>query len=153
MAQKPSYLGLLNAIAQGEARAHTYLNAWIEKTSNKQVAHTLQTVALREIEHAHAFEKRLWELGYAVQTKPDPQFEKSMNIVTSERSDAEKLEALGLVNQDPEKPDVFSAMFHDKTIDIQTGALLGRYIAEERDTGRLFQACYDTLTKNKDASS
>ena len=33
----------------------------------------------------------------------------------------------------------------DSSIDIQTGALLGRYIAEERDSGRLFQACYAQL--------
>ena len=36
-------------------------------------------------------------------------------------------------------------MFADKTIDIQTGALLGRYIAEERDSGRMLRACYEQL--------
>ena len=29
-------------------------------------------------------------------------------------------------------------MFNDATIDIQTGALLGRYISEERDSTRMF---------------
>ena len=36
-------------------------------------------------------------------------------------------------------------MFNDHSIDIQTGALLGRYIAEERDSGRMFQDCYSQL--------
>ena len=36
----------------------------------------------------------------------------------------------------PGDPDIFSGFFTDSTIDIQTGALLGRYICEERDTGR-----------------
>ena len=33
----------------------------------------------------------------------------------------------------------------DTTIDPQTGALLGRFIAEERDTGRRLKACYQAL--------
>jgi len=36
-------------------------------------------------------------------------------------------------------------MFGDTTIDIQTGALLGRYIAEERDSGRMLRACREAL--------
>ncbi len=36
-------------------------------------------------------------------------------------------------------------MFEDTSIDIQTGELLGRYIAEERDSGRLLRACYEQL--------
>ena len=36
-------------------------------------------------------------------------------------------------------------MFDDTTIDPQTGALLGRFIAEERDSLRMFQACYQAL--------
>ena len=31
MSDKPSYLGLLNAISVGESEAHCYLNAWIER--------------------------------------------------------------------------------------------------------------------------
>ena len=30
MTEKPSYLGLLNAISLAESRAHRYLTAWIE---------------------------------------------------------------------------------------------------------------------------
>ena len=61
-------------------------------------------------------------------------------------TDREKFEKLGLSRDfDPDEPDVFSRFFDDKSIDIQTGALLGRYIAEERDSGRLLRGCYDQL--------
>jgi hypothetical protein len=36
-------------------------------------------------------------------------------------------------------------MFNDHSIDIATGTLLGRYIAEERDTGRMLRCCYEQL--------
>ena len=36
--------------------------------------------------------------------------------------------------------------------DIQTGALLGRYIAEERDSGRRLRACYLTVKAEHDAA-
>jgi hypothetical protein len=63
-----------------------------------------------------------------------------------ELSDIEKFEAFGLHRDaDPDRPDIFEGMFHDRTIDATTGALLGRYIAEERDTGRRLRACYQSL--------
>ena len=37
MSDKPSYLGLLNAIAVNEARAHQYLQVWIDKTTDPDV--------------------------------------------------------------------------------------------------------------------
>ena len=36
-------------------------------------------------------------------------------------------------------------MFENKDLDPVTGGLLGRYIAEERDTGRLLTGCYGAL--------
>ncbi len=49
-----------------------------------------------------------------------------------------------------DQPDVFDDFFKDHTIDIQTGELLGRYIAEERDTARLLRRCYDQLKLHVD---
>jgi hypothetical protein len=43
------------------------------------------------------------------------------------------------------EPDIFDGFFKDHTIDIRTGELLGRYIAEERDTARLLRSCYEQL--------
>ena len=45
-------------------------------------------------------------------------------------------------------PDPFAGFFNDTTIDPETGALLGRYIAEERDSGRRLKAQYDRVCAN-----
>jgi len=146
MSDKPSYLGLLNAIALGESRAHAYLSAWIAKTTNPDVKVVLSTVAAREGEHGMSFAKRLNELGYSVRDKDDPGQEKRLAIASSDRSDLEKMEKLGLGRLDTgDRPDLFDDVFKDHTIDIPTGALLGRYIAEERDSARLLRCCYEQL--------
>ena len=147
MSDKPSYLGLLNAIAVGESRAHTYLSAWIETTTDPDVKAVLSTVAAREGEHGMAFAKRINELGYGVREKEDPNFAKQLAIVTSDRTDLEKMEKLRLGRLDTgDGPDVFAEVFKDHSIDIRTGELLGRYIAEERDSGRLLRCCYEQLS-------
>ncbi len=146
VSDKPKVLGLLNAIALGEGRAHTYLRAWVDKTDDPDVRRVLETVAIREGEHALAFEKRICELGYSLRQREDENLEKSLALVTSDRSDLEKFEKLGLGGSGRgDGADPFSKMFEDTTIDIQTGELLGRYIAEERDSGRLLRACYEQL--------
>jgi hypothetical protein len=143
-ATKPSYLGLLNAIALGEGRAHQYLSCWAAKTQDPDVKNVILTVAIREGEHSHAFTKRMCELGYTVQDRPDPSFEKNMAIANADCSDLEKFEALGY-RADSMPKDPFKGLFDDETIDVQTGELLGRYVAEERDSGRKLRACYDVL--------
>jgi hypothetical protein len=56
------------------------------------------------------------------------------------------MEALALDALDTgAEPDIFDRFFTDHSIDIQTGALLGRYICEERDSGRLLRSCYEQL--------
>jgi hypothetical protein len=156
MSDKPSYLGLLNAIAVGEAQAHCYLSAWIDKTSSPGVKATLSCVAAREGEHGMSFAKRINELGYTVRRNDDEDvaFQKRLAIAGSDRSDLEKMEKLGLGRLDTgDKPDIFDRMFNDHSIDIATGALLGRYIAEERDSGRLLKACYEALKAGGGASA
>lgn len=147
MTQKPSYLGLLNAIAQQEWHAHLYLARWAELTSNAKVAATLRTVSAREAEHAMTFARRVNELGFEVQERPvaaDDQHRAS--VATSTMSDHEKMVALGYAQPwDPAAPDVFDSTFTDHTIDPATGALLGRYIAEERDSERLLHGCFALL--------
>ncbi len=148
MTAKPSYLGLLNAISNAEAEAECYLSAWASVTPREDVRTVLRTVALREGEHAKAFAKRMCELGFEVQPRTDAKADERMAVACSTSlSDLEKFERLelGLAPVDG-KPDIFAGMFGDPTIDIQTGGLLGRYIAEERDSGRLFQSCRAQLT-------
>jgi rubrerythrin len=146
MGSKPSYLGLLNAIAVAEAQAHEYLQVWADATPSADVRKVLLTVAAREGEHGMSFAKRINELGYEVRCKDDSGRRKSMDIVTSDCSDLEKMKALGLHKLDTgNKPDIFDGLFKDHSIDIRTGELLGRYIAEERDTARLLRSCYEQL--------
>ena len=145
MSDKPSYLGLLNGISLAESRAHCYLGAWIETTRNPDVRGVLQTVAAREGEHGMAFAKRINELGYELRQKDDPGFEKVMAIASSDRSDVEKFEKLGLCDLEGRVLTLFDDVFKDHSIDIRTGELLGRYIAEEHDSARLLQSCYSQL--------
>ena len=146
---KPSYLGLLNAIAVAESNAHEYLQAWIAVTPSAEVCAVLRTVAAREGEHGMTFAKRIDELGFQVRRKDDPGHAKRLEISGSDCSDFEKMRALGLNRLDSgDKADIFDGFFRDHTIDIRTGELLGRYIAEERDSGRLLRACYEQLKKS-----
>jgi rubrerythrin len=141
---KPSYLGLLNAIAVAEAEAEVFLHCWADATPRDDVRQVLRTVALREGEHAKAFEKRVCELGFELRPGV-PDQDRAAVAASTTLTDREKFEKLGLGGEAGDGPDVFAGMFADTTIDIQTGALLGRYIAEERDSGRMFRACYQAL--------
>ena len=151
MSDKPSYLGLLNAIALNETRAHEYLKAWIEASPDPEVRAVLSTVCLREGEHGISFAKRIDELGYSVREKDNPRAEEQLACAAStDLSDLEKIEAFGLHELDKVLAG-FDTVFSDHSIDIQTGALLGRYIAEEFDTARLLKCCYDQLASRSQA--
>lgn len=147
MSEKPSYLGLLNAVAVAERQAAEYLHCWAETTKDAGVRKTLQTIALREAEHGMAFAKRIDELGFAVIDKPDPTQSGKMKTAQSKKlTDREKFEMFRL-GESPQngKRDVFDNFLENKDLDPVTGGLLGRYVAEERDSGRLFAACYASL--------
>ena len=143
MAEKPSYIGLLNAISNGERRGHELLSAWAQKTTDEALRATLNVVAIREAEHAWAFEKRLCELGFGLRQKDDPKHAERMACACSDGTDVEKFAFLGLGREPAaNEPDGLLQLLADRTIDAQTAALLGRFIAEERDSGRrLHAAC------------
>ena len=154
MTDKPSYIGLLNAVALAESNAHEYLTAWAEVTPDPDVRAVLVTVAAREGEHGMSFAKRINELGYELRETEDPNHAKQMEIARSDRSDLDKLEGLGVLRFCTEDgPDIFDGLFRDHSIDIRTGELLGRYIAEERDTLRLLTGCRDALACRPAAGS
>ena len=145
MGDNPSYLGMLNRIAVGEAGGECFLTAWAEVCGRDDVRAVLETIALREGEHSKAFAKRMCELGHAVRKHEDPKMAERMKIAGSKSlSNREKFEKLGLINLDGAK-EILGRIFDDTTIDPQTGALLGRFIAEERDSLRMFQGCYEAL--------
>jgi hypothetical protein len=142
---KPTYLSLLNAVAVGEARAHRYLNEWIAVCTEPAVREVLQTVAWREGEHGMSFAKRIDELGYSVRQNEDPELERDLAMARStEATDLEKFEHFGL-GRLSDTLSFFDDVFKDHSIDIRTGALLGRYIAEEFDSARRLTDCYRQL--------
>jgi hypothetical protein len=146
MTDKPTYLGLLNAISIAESEAHAYLTAWADVTPSDEVREVLLRVAAREGEHGMSFAKRINELGFQLQPKDDSGLPEQLACVRSDRSDLEKFDDLQLLRFDSgDEPDVFDKFFRDHSIDIQTGELLGRYIAEERDTTRQLRCCYEIL--------
>lgn len=146
---KPTYLPLLNSIAVNECKGEALLSAWADATPDAELEAVLRFVAIREGEHAAAFTKRMCELGFAVCEKEAYQvfedFDGLLACVGSNASDAEKVARLRGNDDGGEPKDPFRGFFNDTTIDPETGALLGRYIAEERDSGRRLQAQYDRI--------
>jgi quercetin dioxygenase-like cupin family protein len=140
----PSYFRMLNAIAAGETAGARAFERWNELTSNPELGQVLRAIANRGVEHAAAFEKRLLELGRTPDLSAvDPFAISVLAFLESDASDLEKLERLLiLAGNDP-----FAAIFADLAIDPETGALLGRYIAEKRDSGRLLQQCHAALAR------
>jgi hypothetical protein len=144
MQARPSYLGLLNAIALAERRAHALLTAWRDVTPDTALREVLELIAVREWEHAAAFAKRMTELGFGVTERPDNRFHERLELARSATSDAEKFRGVLGYGAEPEgAADRLAALFSDTTIDPATGALLGRYIAEKRDSERRLRAAWD----------
>jgi hypothetical protein len=148
---KPSYLGLLNAIAVAEGNGHRFLTEWADRSTDPEVETALRTVAAREGEHSYTFARRVVELGYRLRPRPLTDEEKlRMEVAASDQSDQEKFEALGYAD-DPATSDIFEGYFKDHSIDPITGALLGRFVCEERDSGRILRQAYRRLNQGSGA--
>jgi quercetin dioxygenase-like cupin family protein len=147
MSTEPTYLPLLRRIANAECNAEQYLSAWAGAITRDDVRRVITTVALREGEHAMAFQKRICELGFDVTIEEAPATAGKVAVgAASDLTDREKFEKLGLGSPpDTSTPDRWADYFGDCTIDIATGELLGRFISEERDSVRLLADCYATL--------
>jgi len=144
MSDTPSYVKVLNAIAVGERRGRTLFDAWASATRDADLKRTLAIVAIREGEHAAVFTKRLCELGYEVRERPVGDFAERLAKLRSNASDLDKFETV--FGYGRERTDNgLGSIFDDRTIDPATGALLGRFIAEERDTRRRLEAAYAKL--------
>lgn len=153
---EPTYLPLLNSIAVNECKGEALLNAWADATPDSELEACLRFVAIREGEHAKAFTKRMCELGHAVCEDTAYQvfkdFEGLLACLGSDATDAEKVAMFRGGEPQGERKDPFRGFFNDTTIDPQTGALLGRYIAEERDSGRRLSAAYQRVSKGAPSS-
>ena len=153
MSEKPSYLGLLNAVSVAETDAGQYLAAWAAVTPSKDVRAVINTIALRETEHGLAFAKRIDELGYRSSPRrtrrtpsgwPSPARPRCRTRRSSRPSGSAGARRTA-------RRDVFDTFFENKDLDPVTGGLLGRYVAEERDSGRKFAECYAPAVRRADA--
>ena len=155
MAKKPSYIGLLNTIANAERGGYELFKAWSGSTKDQELQVTLDMVAVREMEHSWAFEKRLNELGFALQpASTNKQLNKQVRFLKSSASDEDKFASLGVgaekaKGSTSEDSDGLLQILADKSIDPQTGALMGRFISEERDSGRQLIKAHKAMLRKK----
>ncbi len=142
--QKPEYITLLNDISLGESAAGVYLEAWANVTPSADLACTLRFVAAREKSHGEVFARRLCELGYAVEKKPDPR--RAALLAKFSNPDITDLEKTG----DPKDlaGDPFADMrrrLAEGEFDPMTANLMSWYIAEEMDSLRRLREAYDCV--------
>ena len=143
-AQKPRYLGLLNAISLAESHAGIYLEAWANATCDEDLACTLRLVAAREKSHGDVFCRRLAELGYTLRHKPDPEAEGRIACYANPKmSDIEKIAARREDGGDPFGD--IERRLRANEFDPMTANLLSWYICEERDSGRRLREAYDCV--------
>ena len=140
-AEKPAYLGLLNAISLAESAAGQYLNAWADATTDEDLACCLRFVAARETSHGEVFCRRIAELGYSLKPKRDPEAgERLAKFADPRISDLEKIGP-----ERAETGDIFRDIkkaMDDGAYDAMTCNLLQWYIAEEEDSGRRLREAY-----------
>ena len=140
-AEKPTYLGLLNAISLAETEAGHYLAAWANATDDEELAGCLRLVAARETSHGDLFCRLISELGYELRQKPDPKAaERLARYANPKISDCEKV--------GPERApagdtfaDIRKAMA-DGVYDPVTCNMMQWYICEEEDSGRRLREAY-----------
>jgi len=147
--QKPSYLGLLNAISLAESAAGVYLTAWADVTANDDLAGALRLVAARETSHGEVFCRRIAELGFGLRPKSDPRGAARLaKLANPAVSDLEKI-------GDPreEEADPFAEIrrrMAEGEFDPMTSNLMNWYIAEEKDSARRLKEVFDCV---RDAAS
>ena len=140
-AEKPSYLGLLNAISLAETEAGHYLTAWANATDDADLADTLRFVAARETSHGELFCRRLCELGYDLLPKADPKAATRLARYANPKvSDCEKVGP-----ERAESGDTFAdirAAIASGVYDTMTCNMLQWYINEEDDSGARLRTAY-----------
>jgi rubrerythrin len=142
--EKPSYLGLLNAISLGESAAGVALEAWAKATPNEELACVLRLVAARETSHGDVFRRRLCELGYSLREKADPRAaEQLTKLADPNVSDLDKIP-----RRREESADPFAEIrrrMAEGDFDPMTVNLMNWYIAEEKDSERRLREAYDAV--------
>ncbi len=150
MTSKPEYVDLLNDIRLQENRAGVYLEAWANKTGNKDLKECLSFVAAREYSHGDIFERRVKELGFANVEIEDPDFEEKVRVVSSDISDAEKIAWLKesrLRMATPSVRERYEAATVDESVDELTRSLLRWFTDVENDSVVSMNKVYAEIEK------
>jgi rubrerythrin len=150
MTSKPEYVSLLNDIRLQENRAGVYLEAWANKTDNKDLKECLSFVAAREYSHGDIFDRRVKELGFQTEEISDPDFDEKVRVVKSEISDAEKiawLKEARLRQATPAVRDRYEAATDDESVDPLTRSLLRWFTDVENDSVVRMGAVYAEIEK------
>ena len=150
MTSKPEYVSLLNDIRLQENRAGVYLEAWANKTDNKDLKECLSFVAAREYSHGDIFDRRVKELGFQTEEISDPDFDEKVRVVKSDISDAEKIAWLKETRLRQATPGVrerYEAATDDERVDPLTRSLLRWFTDVENDSVVRMGAVYAEIEK------
>jgi|TARA_B110001454_G_scaffold214613_1_gene234681 rubrerythrin len=150
MTSKPEYISLLNDIRLQENRAGVYLEAWANKTDNKDLKECLSFVAAREYSHGDIFDRRVKELGFQTEEISDPDFDEKVRVVKSDISDAEKIAWLKETRLRQATPGVrerYEAATDDEAVDPLTRSLLRWFTDVENDSVVRMGAVYAEIEK------
>ena len=150
MTSKPEYISLLNDIRLQETRAGVYLEAWANKTDNKDLKECLSFVAAREYSHGDIFDRRVKELGFQTEEISDPDFDEKVRVVKSDISDAEKIAWLKETRLRQATPGVrerYEAATDDEAVDPLTRSLLRWFTDVENDSVVRMGAVYAEIEK------
>ena len=95
--------------------------------------------------------KRLGELGYPLEPAKSKGANDIVKLAGSRSADTKKFHALGIgvkqSSNSDNQGDRLLGLLSDTTIDSKTGELLGRFICEERDSGRLLTDAYKSMQR------
>jgi Mn-containing catalase len=150
MTSKPEYVDLLNDIRLQEHRAGVYLEAWANKTDNKNLKECLCFVAAREYSHGDIFDRRVKELGFVTVEIEDPEFAEKVRVVSSDISDADKIAWLKESRSRMPTPSVrerYEAATVDESVDELTRSLLRWFTDVENDSVVSMNKVYSDIEK------
>ncbi len=148
MPQKPEYVELLNDIRLQEAGAAVYLQAWGEKATDPELKQWLSMVTAREVSHGEIFGRRINELGFETEGAEDQDYAPRLELLGSNRSDAEKIQGLmaGVENQPkPSLEERYKAALADESVDSLTRSLLRWWTDVEADTVSRMEPIFDRV--------
>ena len=121
MSEKPSYLGLLNAIAVGERGGEELFEAWAAASPNDDVRAVLTTVALREGEHARQFSQADQRARLLGDPQGGPGLPGRVALVSAPTSPTARSSSGSASASAPKGgKDIFANFFSDISMDIET---------------------------------